>query len=58
MDNFLAERIHAELSMWKRSSRFELWFARHKFLVWAIPTFATIALSTVGLLMSSARQHQ
>jgi hypothetical protein len=57
MDQFLAERVRGELAMWKPSSRFELWFARYKFLVWALPTFATIALSLVGLLMSFARHY-
>lgn len=45
MEQFIEERIRAELTMWKPKSRVELWYERNKFWVWAIG----IILSILGL---------
>lgn len=44
MAQFIDERVRAELAMWKRKSRVELWYEENKFLVWAIGIVVSIAL--------------
>jgi hypothetical protein len=46
MDQFLDERIQAEIFMWKPKSSFEGWYERNKFLIWIMG----ILLSIAGLI--------
>ena len=50
MENFLDERIRAEVAMWKPKSRLEAWYERNKFVVWVIGAVITIFLGLLGLL--------
>ncbi len=44
MEQFLDERIRAELAMWKPKSRLEGWYERNKFWVWIIGILLSIAV--------------
>lgn len=48
MDEFLGERIKAELAMWQPKAITEYWFERNKFWVWIVG----ITVSVVALVIS------
>jgi hypothetical protein len=54
MDQFVDERIRAELAMWKslpnQKSKLERWYEKNKFWVWLIGTLIAIASLCVKLL--------
>lgn len=50
MTQFIDERISSELAMWKPKPRYEVWYARNKFLVWAIGVLLALGIIVVRLL--------
>lgn len=50
MDRFIDELVRSELAMWVPKPRYEVWYERNKFMVWAIGILLVLAGIAVSLI--------